>query len=102
MGSLEVSDAESAAVQKTANRVSLDSMKTKIDMVSFLNPPILPTMTICVMRLKNGFVLVGKSAPADPENFDQDLGRQFAQEDCIRQLWPLGGYALRERLSATE
>ncbi|CAN7375003.1 Gp49 family protein [Phyllobacterium sp. LjRoot231] len=102
MGSLEVSDAESAAVQKTANRVSLDSMKEKIDQVSFLNPPIHPTMTICVMQLKNGFVLVGKSAPADSENFNEELGRKFAEEDCIRQMWPLEGYALRERLSATE
>ncbi len=32
-------------------------------------------------------------------------GRTFAKEDAIRQLWPLMGFALRERLhreSATE
>ncbi|ESY05256.1 hypothetical protein X752_25950 [Mesorhizobium sp. LNJC398B00] len=56
-------------------------------------------MTICVMTLTNGFTLVGKSAPADPANFNQALGEKFAREDCIRQMWPLEGYLLREELS---
>jgi hypothetical protein len=49
--------------------------------------------------MKNGFTLVGKSAPASPENFDREKGQRFAYEDAIKQLWPLEGYALRERLS---
>lgn len=98
-GSLEASDAASAAVQKTPNRVSLASMQAKVASATYLNPEVLPSMTICVMQMHNGFVVVGKSAPADPENFDPRLGEQFAYEDCIRQLWPLEGYALRERLA---
>ncbi|YBV97543.1 Gp49 family protein [Phyllobacteriaceae bacterium JZ32] len=100
MNSLEVSDAESKAVQKTPNRVSLESMVEKIMRLDYLNPECLPSMTICVMQMKNGFVVIGKSAPADPENFNEELGRKFAYEDCVRQLWPLEGYALREKLSA--
>jgi len=42
---------------------------------------------------------VGKSAPASADNFNADLGRKLAYEDAIRQLWPLMGFALRERLS---
>ena len=42
---------------------------------------------------------MGKSAPADADNFDEALGEKFAREDAIRQMWVLEGYLLRERLS---
>lgn len=99
MESLKASDAAAAAAQKTPNRVTRESMLAKIQHEQFINPASQPTVTICVMTLANGFVLVGKSAPADPENFDPDLGAELAREDCIRQMWPLEGYLLRERLS---
>lgn len=56
-------------------------------------------LSICLLVMRNGFVVVGKSAPASPENFNADLGRKFAYEDAIRQLWPLMGFALRDRLA---
>jgi hypothetical protein len=59
----------------------------------------LDLLTICIMVLANGFVVIGKSAPASPENFDETKGRTFAREDAIRQLWPLMGFALRDRLA---
>lgn len=55
-------------------------------------------LTLCVLVLDNGWVTTGKSAPASPENFDAETGRVFAYEDAVRQLWPLEGYLLRERL----
>jgi len=55
-------------------------------------------LTICVLVLKNGFVILGKSAPASPENYTREKGEQFAYEDAIRQVWPLMGFALRDRL----
>lgn len=102
MDSLEATDRASQAVQKTPHRVSLASMKDKIESVSYFNPGVLPSMTIAVMKMANGFVVVGKAAPADPENYDRQLGEQFAFDDCIRQLWPLEGYALREKLAASD
>jgi hypothetical protein len=100
MDSLRLSDDASRAVQKTPNRVSLDSMIEKIASEEYIHPTSLPGMTFCVMLMANGFAVVGKSAPADPANFNAELGRKFAREDAIRQLWPLEGYALRERLAA--
>jgi hypothetical protein len=100
MDGLEAGDRAAAAVQKTPNRITLDSMKAKIDVIETLHPPCCPTMTIAVVKLKSGYVLVGKSAPADPENFDPELGEKFATEDAIRQMWPLEGYLLREQLAA--
>lgn len=59
-------------------------------------------LTLCFLRMKNGFTVIGKSAPASPENFDAAKGAQFAREDAIRQLWPLMGYSLRDRLNRQE
>lgn len=97
--SLEATDAASRAVQKTQNRVSLDSIKAKIDRVEYHHPAVCPHMTVAFVRMLNGFVVVGQSAPADPANFNAELGREFALENAIRQIWPLEGYALREYLS---
>jgi Phage protein (N4 Gp49/phage Sf6 gene 66) family len=56
-------------------------------------------LTSCVALTTNGVTLVGKSAPASPENFDAEYGERRAYEDALRQLWPLEGYLLREALS---
>lgn len=50
-------------------------------------------LTICTMRATNGFIVIGKSAPMDPGNFNAELGQQLAYEDAFRQLWPLYAFA---------
>jgi len=102
---------EYSAARATHPRVSLDDMKAKIsasyyftagEAVNALGQPAvgsLALLTICILVMQNGFTVIGKSAPASPENFDAEKGRLFAYEDAIKQLWPLEGYALRERLS---
>lgn len=107
--SLQITDEAAAAVAK-APRVTLQSIEEKIAAeYSFTadqavqQAPImeeLKILTICILVMKNGFTVIGKSAPASPENFNADLGRKFAREDAIRQLWPHEGYALREKLAA--
>ena len=94
-----ITDDLSKAVQKTPNRVALDDIIKKIEHYDYSNPERHPHMTICLVTMKNGFVVIGKSAPADPANFDKDLGREFAKEDAIRQLWQLEAYLLRERMT---
>lgn len=56
-------------------------------------------LTVCALQLKNGFMVVGKSAPASPENFDADLGKKIAKEDARKQIWALEGYRLRSYLA---
>lgn len=60
----------------------------------------LSLLTFCVLVLKNGFTVTGLSACASPENFDAELGRKIAREKAVDQLWPLMGYALKEKLYA--
>lgn len=70
---------------------------TSMDYTSGTHP--LDLLTLCFLVCKNGFTVVGKSAPASRENFDPEKGRTFAYEDAVKQLWPLMGYALRDRLA---
>jgi hypothetical protein len=106
--SLQITDAEAQAVAK-APRVTLANMEGKIahrydfradrviDGTDY--PPELRILSMCILVMKNGFVVVGKSAPASEENFNKELGKKFAYEDAIRQLRPHEGYALREKLA---
>jgi hypothetical protein len=98
LSSLDIVDREAAAVQKTRNRVTLESMIAKIVDEEYIHPESIPHMTICVITVENGYALVGKSAPADHANFDEALGHKFAKEDALRQMWGLEAYLLRERM----
>lgn len=61
--------------------------------------PSLSLLSICILVMKNGFFVIGKSAPVSADNFNAEHGRKLAYEDAIRQLWPLMGYALRDKLA---
>ena len=56
-------------------------------------------MTICCMTLKNGYMVIGESAPASPENFNKELGEKIARERARDKIWALEGYALRSKLA---
>lgn len=56
------------------------------------------TLTICVLTLQNGFKVTGESACADPANFNQAKGEELARKAACEKIWPLLGYALRDRL----
>lgn len=61
-------------------------------------PPALSLLTFCVLVLRNGFTVAGESACASPENFNAEIGRQIARENAVNKVWPLMGYALKERI----
>jgi len=94
--SLTITEAESAA-NATAPRVTLDSMEAKIASTDYIIHE--GIFTLCIIKMQNGFFVVGESAPASPANYNRELGKKFAYENAIRQLWKLEGYALRERLA---
>lgn len=124
MDSLRLTDEQSAAVAKSATtRVALADIEAAIqhefycvglDLAAIDHPlgdhesfePLiglsLSSLTICLVVMKNGYMVIGKTAPADPLNYDAEIGRKFSREDAIRQLWPLMGYALRDRLANRE
>jgi len=112
MSHMEEVERRSAALYK-APRVSLDDIKNAIaerydvnghkacafsSDVECVPSDALKVLSICILVMRNGFTVIGKSAPASPENFDAAYGRDLAYEDAIKQVWPLMGYALRDRL----
>jgi len=57
------------------------------------------TVTVCCLTLQNGFTVIGESACASPENFDEEIGRKIARDDARKKIWALEGYLLRQALS---
>lgn len=97
--SLDKSDQNAASVAKTPWRVSLESMKRRVANVEYIYPESIPHMTIAIVTLDNGYALQGMSAPADPANFNEERGKEFAYEDAMRKMWPLEAYVMRDVLS---
>lgn len=81
-----------------APRLTPDMIDKKIDTVDYHVFPD-TTLTVCKITLENGFAVVGQSAAASPENFDAEIGRRLAFKDARRQIWPLEGYLLRQRMA---
>lgn len=57
------------------------------------------TLTVCALTLRNGFIVVGESACASPENFDEVIGRKIARDNARGKIWALEGYLLRSKLA---
>lgn len=51
--------------------------------------------TICTLVLSNGQTVVGVSYCADPAKYNEQRGREAAQADAVRQVWPMAIYAER-------
>jgi hypothetical protein len=58
----------------------------------------LEVITFCVLILRNGFKVVGDSAPVSVENFDPEVGRLVARENAESKIWALMGYELKCQL----
>jgi len=56
------------------------------------------TVTVCRLGLKNGFSVIGESAAASSENFDEAIGRRIARDNARNKIWALEGYSLRNAL----
>lgn len=61
------------------------------------------TLTACWSFLPNGFAVgYGQSACISSELFDEDIGREIAYENCmkdsINKLWLLEGYSLKKEI----
>lgn len=60
------------------------------------------TLRWAVITTKNGFAVTGRpSCSVSPENDDEEIGVRVAIENARSELWPLMGYALREKLAAS-
>lgn len=100
--------APAAPATPSAPRVTLEQIRAEVHSVDYINAgeavgsPMSPLgrVTLCVMLLRNGFTVIGKSACVSPELYDRVIGERLAEEDAIRQVWPLLGFRLADQLHA--
>lgn len=108
--SLKAAEAE-CAEGRTAPRISLGKMEDAIVDVAYTTAskafydgdPVNPGsyyMTLCLVTMRNGFMVIGDSCPMSSENFDPELGKKLAYEKAIRQIWPLMAFAAKDRAYA--
>lgn len=55
--------------------------------------------TVVMLRLKNGFEVVGTSGCVDPANYDHEIGKKYARKRAIDKVWELEGYALQNAIA---
>lgn len=84
-----------------AKRLSMADIQSVIVSESYQRVPG-STFMVCFLTLRNGFIVTGESACADPNAFDQATGEKFARENAVEKIWTLEGYLLRERLAQRE
>jgi hypothetical protein len=56
------------------------------------------TLTVCCLKLRNGFTVTGEGAAVSLANFDEELGRKIARQHARDKIWVLEGYLLRQRM----
>lgn len=57
-------------------------------------------VTFCVLILKNGMRVVGvNEGPVFSDNFDAEIGRKYARQKAVDQIWPMLGYELKTKLT---
>ncbi len=76
------------------NPQSIDAVIESVDYYIFPNT----TLTVCCLKLKNGFTVTGESAAASKDNFDVEIGRKIAKDNARSKIWALEGYLLRQSL----
>ena len=85
----ETDQIQRAAVYKSAALEQLDMINSALECLTF-----------CVLVLRNVFTVTGESVCVSPENFDAETGRKIARQNAVAKIWPLMGYALRDKLHA--
>ena len=86
----------------TAPRVTvgdLDANIASVQIVKFIAPSG-QVLRWAVLTTRCGYAVTGRpSVSVSPENDRADLGEQIAIDNARAELWPLMGYALKERLA---
>ncbi len=54
------------------------------------------TVTVCCLKLQNGFSVIGYSACIDEREFDSVTGEEEAKKDAVRKVYELEGYLEKE------
>lgn len=79
-------------------KVTLDHIRAAIEEINYLHIDN-STLTICILKLKNGIEVVGESACVSQENYNREFGEQLALDSAIDKCWPMFGFHLASVLT---
>lgn len=79
----------------TPTRVTKEALLAKIAAVDYVVMPDGRT-TICQLTMQNGFTVRGESSCVSAENFNKELGENYAYEKAFDAAWAFEGYLLAE------
>jgi hypothetical protein len=54
--------------------------------------------TVCCLKLKNGFTVIGENACTDAAKFDRDLAKEYSKEKALDKVWMLLGFRLQDKI----
>ena len=57
--------------------------------------------TYVTVRMKNGFTLRESTTCVDPDNYDEEIGKQICLKKIEDKIWFLLGYALQDKVANT-
>ena len=76
-------------------KVTKEALLAKIAVVDYVVMPDGRT-TICQLTMQNGFTVRGESSCVSAENFNKELGENYAYENAFDAAWAFEGYLLAE------
>ncbi len=72
-------------------KIKVCEIEALIDKTRYIIP-VGTTTTICLLTLKNGFVIHGVSACLNLLDFDSGIGESIAHDNAFDKIWQLEGY----------
>lgn len=79
------------------NKITREFIEHKIKDIKYIYPEG-TTLTICIIKLDNGFTVFGKSSCVDLNNYDKNVGDDIAYNNAFDKLWEPVGYHLKEQI----
>lgn len=52
---------------------------------------------VCIIYTKGGYYVTGESAPINPEEFKDELGRKYSREEALDKIWRIEGLIARKQ-----
>ena len=71
--------------------ISHDTVESKIESTTYHRFP-KTQLTIAILKLKSGFVVTGESNCVDPQDFNEQVGRDLAYDNAIDKIYTYEAY----------
>lgn len=81
----------------TEKSVKIEDVEAAIDEEHYWSPPG-TRATVCCIRLKNGFTVIGDAHCVDDEFYDFEVGKSVARGKALQGIWAALGYQAREAI----